>query len=119
MSDVELNEEYIRESEIEDVFDYYDEPVLYSCFINDNRYLVLLIEETNVYQIWFYIQMANEQFVQLKSNVIDLYSAYKCAKEPYIHKVMIDKNDNYTVSKLSIADISDENLPDKNVYLRD
>ena len=112
----ELTEHEIKNSKKQQVFYYYDKPVLYTCICKNNRYLVLLVDENNNSQTWFYTLIDDIQYKQLLKNKIDLYSVFKFAELRYIYEVIIDKkNYHYKISKLPVHKIPDSYLPEKNI----
>ena len=72
MKDVELIAQHFKQIEMEKVFYFYDEPVLYTCFIEDIRFLALLINIKNNEQVWFYAVIENDAYEKLLENQIDL-----------------------------------------------
>jgi len=118
MNSNELTEDVIKATEIEKVFLYYDEPILYTLLLTDgNRFFVLFVDEDKTNQIWFYTRISEERYQQLVTDEIDLYSSFKNAEDEYIYKVIISKNDDYSISKISIDKIDESSLPEKWVYL--
>lgn len=58
---------------IEEVFDYHDQPLLFTCRDSQgNLYLTLLIEENT----WLYIELTDEKLEKMKRKEVDLYSAF-------------------------------------------
>ena len=102
-----LTEHAVRNSKIQKVFYFYDEPVVYSCFCDDDRYLVLLVDENSVCKTWFYALIGDTSYTRFLKDEIDVYSAFKFTECGYVYKVAIDKNNQYKISKIPSYEPSD------------
>lgn len=59
--------------EIEEVFDYYDMPLLFTCRnLEGNLFLTLLINDDT----WLYIPLTDEKLGEMKRKEVDLYEVF-------------------------------------------
>jgi len=119
MRGLSLTEQQVEQSRVERVFYFYDEPVLYSCFIDNFRYLVLLINLSASGHEWFYALLDDESYQQLLENSIDLFSVFKRSEVGFIYKVIIDQSNRYSSFIVQVENIPSADLPAEGVYLFD
>lgn len=72
-----LNIPELGKLEIVEIYDYYDQPVLFSCKNTDgNLYLVVAADENDQYETWLYAQVSVDRLNLIESDTIDLHDAF-------------------------------------------
>lgn len=105
---------------IDEIFVYYDEPRLYICKdTNNRRYLVNWLGRFDSYDKWLYLPINFEELSKLKDGEISLRECYENpeSEDAWIVKQFRD-NTLDEVSLISIKDLTEDDLPDRDSYLK-
>jgi hypothetical protein len=105
---------------IDEIFVYYDEPRLYTCKdTNNRRYLINWLGRFENYNKWLYLPINFEELLKLKDGEITLREFYENPESEYVWTVKQYNDDSLDeVSLISIKDLTDDDLPDKDSYLK-
>ncbi|PTR42718.1 hypothetical protein C8K38_11015 [Rhodococcus sp. OK611] len=105
---------------IEETFEEYDGPRLFSCTsASGNRYVAAWAEESNDHDLWLYVPVSPERFQIVRSGGISVRSAF-INPEDYVFLVKTHTDPEFrdTIERiLKGPDIADEWLPDNQYRL--
>lgn len=94
-----------------EVYEYYDQPVLYSGMIGDNYFLVLATGENE----WLVTNMDEYHLHMLHMGYIDFYECFRCGCYSYLFNTGNDYHVKVTYYKGH--QVPEELLPEKGEYL--
>ena len=106
-----------EELKIENIYQYYDEPLLFTCIgSKGTRYLSLLVDEEDECSVWLYLLLDDQLHNDLISSKIDIKSAYLHST---VYKIWTELNTGSLVGtvQLDSNDIDMEDLPFGGEYL--
>lgn len=114
-----LTEEAIKQSEIKEIYLFYDQPILYTRNINDRLYLVLLVDDDECgNQKWLYNPISQNGLKRLIDSEIDLYEIFAQPEESYLYLIHLDDKEKYEILLYEdIRKIPEDYFPEKDVYL--
>lgn len=101
--------------EIIEVFEYYDQPVLFACQnAAGSLYLAVLEDEDEDFESWLYAPMSPERFAQVRSGGVDLYSAFRNAEDGFVFRVTRHWADPSApnVDVIPVDQLTEEQLPE-------
>lgn len=110
----QIEQEFILEElETIEVYDYYDQPCLFSCRDQNGQiFIALWVDETELFNTWLYLPVSQERFNQLLSSEIDLSHAFLNSETGLIYEVKTYKNrKEYEVKILNKDQINSDFLP--------
>lgn len=95
------------------IYEYYDKPVLFACQnAAQTQYLVVLLDETDQSEVWLYVALSAERFVQVGQGEITLRDAFKQAEDDIVYEVTIFGSGHPTqIRVLPTPALRDEQLP--------
>ena len=98
--------------EIVEVYEYYDQPVLYSCKnAAGHFYLVVAAAEDDQYLTWLCTAVSTERLNLIRSGGIDLHDAFADSENPYTIQVRVPYEEHASVQTNSIkSDQIPENM---------
>ncbi len=98
---------------IDEVYEYYDQPCLFTAHdSNEQIFLVVFIDQTDSSSIWLYAPISSTRLKALKTNKIDLKSAFSQAEGNFVYKVKIWRNNSKSkVEEVACQDLTDDQLP--------
>lgn len=113
MSDT-LNIPRLGKLEIVEIYDYYDQPVLFSCKNTDgNLYLVVAADENDQYETWLYTQVSVDRLNLIESDTIDLHDAFADTEDGSVLQVKFPYDETPPLAELVKSnEISADMLPD-------
>ena len=109
-----LNIPELGKLEIVEVYEYYDQPVLYSCKnATGHFYLVVAADEDDQYSTWFCAAVSTERLNRIRSGKIDLHDAFAHAENTYLIQVKVpyDQHASVQVDFIQSNQISEDMLP--------
>lgn len=118
MADI-LNIPKLGRLEIVEIYDYYDQPVLFSCKNTfGDLYLVVAADENDQYETWLYAQISVDRLNLLHSDTIDLHDAFTDTEDGNVFQVKFPYDDTTPLTeKVKSSQISEDMLPDPGEYL--
>ena len=115
-----LNIPELGKLEIVEVYEYYDQPVLYSCQnATGNFYFVVAADEDDQYSTWLCAAVSTERLNRIRSGKIDLHDAFAHAENTYLIQVKVpyDQHASVQVDFIQSNQISEDMLPVPGEYL--
>jgi hypothetical protein len=100
--------------EIVEVYEYYDQPVLYSCKnAMEHFYLVVAADEDDQYLTWLCAAVSNERLNRIRSGKVDLHDAFAHSESGYVVQVKVPYNEyaSVRVDFIQSNQISEDMLP--------
>jgi hypothetical protein len=93
-----LNIPELGKLEIVEIYEYYDQPVLYSCK-NASRhfYLVVAAAEDAQFLTWLCVAVSTEQLNLIRSGEIDLHDAFADSENPYAIQVKVPYEEHASI----------------------
>ena len=84
--------------EIVEIYEYYDQPVLYSCKnAMGHFYLVVAADEDDQYLTWLCAAVSTERLNRIRSGKVDLHDAFAHPESAYAIQVKVPYNENASV----------------------
>lgn len=103
-----------------DIYEYYDEPVLFSCISPSGQYfLAVVINYEDDSETWLYLPMSFSRLYSLETCKLELYDAYKEPENGWLWKVKIFYVGRTESAQITPSDLIEDDLPEKGVYLLD
>lgn len=104
---------------IEEVFDYYDQPILFTCSYAAQQYLVVFISDGREIEKWLFSPITPEILEMTKNNRIDLQTAFLRASGGTVYIVGVNKKTSQFVSieERPVGGLTEEELPLSGEYL--
>ena len=85
-----LNIPELGELEIVEIYEYYDQPVLYSCKnASGHYYLVVAAAEDDQFLTWLCVAVSTERLNLIRSGKIDLHDAFADSENRYAIQVRV------------------------------
>lgn len=85
MMDDLLNIPMLGRLEILETFEYYDQPVLFSCKnAAGHLYLVVAADENEQYETWLYAGVSEDRLNLIRSGAIDLHDAFADPEDGFL-----------------------------------
>ena len=109
-----LNIPELGKLEIVEVYEYYDQPVLYSCKnASEHFYLVVAADENDKYVTWLCVAVSTERLNLIRSGKIDLHDAFADSENPYTIQVRVpyDEHASLQIDWTQSSQISEDMLP--------
>lgn len=74
-------------------YEYYDHPVLFSCFekTSGRLFLAVLINEQNTTEEWLYVETSRHRLIDIRSGLISLNDAFTKSENGYVFRAFLDK----------------------------
>jgi len=87
----------IGDVDLVEVYEFCDEPVLFSCRDRtDLLYLAVLSEETASHKTWLLTALSARRFSQLRAGVLDLHSAFADAERGQVYRARLPRTPDGT-----------------------
>ena len=109
-----LNIPELGRLEIVEIYEYYDQPVLYSCKnASGHFYLVVAAAEDDQYLTWLCVAVSIKRLNLIRSGKIDLHDAFGDSENPYVIQVRVPYDEHASVLTDSIQSnqIPEDMLP--------
>ena len=109
-----LNIPELGKLEVVEIYEYYDQPVLYSCQnATGHFYLVVAADEDDQYSTWLCTAVSTERLNRIRSGKIDLHDAFAHAENTYLIQVKVpyDQYASVQVDFIQSNQISEDMLP--------
>ena len=109
-----LNIPDLGKLEIVEVYEYYDQPVLYSCKnAAGHLYLVVAADENDKYVTWLCVAVSTERINLIRSGKIDLHDAFAYPENPYTIQVRVpyEAHVSHQIDWTESNQISEDMLP--------
>ena len=109
-----LNIPELGKLEIVEVYEYYDQPVLYSCKnASGHFYLVVAAAEDDQFLTWLCVAVSTERLNLIRSGKIDLHDAFADSENPDAIQVKVPYEEHASVQTDSIQsnEIPEDMLP--------
>jgi len=110
----ELTFPQIGPVEIIEVYEFYDEPVLFSCKDRtDLIYLAVQSEHTKDHRTWILTALSSRRFERLRAGDEDLHAAFAAAERGQVYRTTILLSDGRppTVEWVAVSDLTAKELP--------
>ena len=79
--------------EIIEIYDYYDQPILFACKnAAGHLYLVVAADENDHYETWLYVRVSAERLNLIRSGTIDLHDAFADSENGHLLQVKFSYN---------------------------
>ena len=93
-----LNIPELGKLEIVEVYEYYDQPVLYSCKnASGHFYLVVAAAEDAKFLTWLCVAVSTERLNLIRSGTIDLHDAFADSENPYAIQVRVPYEEHASI----------------------
>ena len=93
-----LNIPELGKLEIVEVYEYYDQPVLYSCKnASGHFYLVVAAAEDDQFLTWLCVAVSTERLNLIRTGKIDLHDAFADSENPYAIQVRVPYEEHASV----------------------
>lgn len=93
-----LNIPELGKLEIVEVYEYYDQPVLYSCKnAMGHFYLVVAADEDGQYLTWLCAAVSTERLNRIRSGKVDLHDAFAHPESAYVVQVKVPYDEHASV----------------------
>ena len=87
MADI-LNISELGRLEIIEIYDYYDQPILFACKnAAGHLHLVVAADEDKQHETWLYVEVSVERLNLIRSGTIDLHDAFAYPESDYLFQV--------------------------------
>lgn len=109
-----LNIPELGKLEVVEIYEYYDQPVLYSCQnATGHFYLVVAADEDDQYSTWLCTAVSTERLNRIRSGKIDLHDAFAHAENTYLIQVKVpyDQYASVQVDFIQSNQIPEDMLP--------
>ena len=113
MADI-LNIPGLGRLEIVEVYDYYDQPILFSCKnAAGHLYLVVAADENDQHEIWLYAGVSTERLNLIRSGAIDLHDAFAKPEGGFLLQATVPYEDQIPlrIEPIQPNQISEDMLP--------
>ena len=88
-----LNIADLGKLEIIEIYDYYDQPILFACkSAAGHLYLVVAADEDDHYETWLYVRVSAERLNLIRSGTIDLHDAFANSENGHLLQVKFSYN---------------------------
>ena len=88
-----LNISDLGSLEIIEIYDYYDQPILFACKnAAGHLYLVVAADENDHYETWLYVRVSAERLNLIRSGTIDLHDAFADSEDRHLLQVKFSYN---------------------------
>ncbi len=114
------SEFFLEKLETIEVYDYYDQPCLFSCSDQNGKIFIgLWVDETELFNNWLYLPVSQERFKQLLASQIDLYHGFLTSEQSLVYEVKTYKNNqgDYEVKIWPTDKINQDFLPLEGEFL--
>lgn len=82
----------IGDVEVVEVYEYYDQPVLFACRDRTELlYLAVLSEDAPDHETWLLTAMSPKRFAQVRTGEVDLYSAFVNAERAQVYRATLPR----------------------------
>lgn len=89
-----LNIPMLGRLEIVETFEYYDQPVLFSCKnASGHFYLVVAADENEHHETWLYAGVSEERLKLIRSGTIDLHDAFAAPEDGFLVQARVPYDD--------------------------
>ena len=109
-----LNIPELGKFEIVEVYEYYDQPVLYSCQnASGHFYLVVAAAEDAQFLTWLCVAVSTDRLNLIRSGEIDLHDAFADSENPYAIQVKVPYEEHASVQTdfIQSSQIPEDMLP--------
>ena len=100
--------------EITEIYDYYDQPILFACKnAAGHLHLVVAADENDHYETWFYVRVSAERLNLIRSGTIDLHDAFADSENGHLLQVKFFYNNRTLpqIEHLESNQIPEDMLP--------
>lgn len=105
---------------VKEILDYYDEPLLFSCYDNTGRlFLAIVIDEIEGINKWLFVPTSSERLEKIKRGLIPLKKAFTDSEVDWLFETngsLFSKQGVHFNFALR-SSVSEELLPDDDIYL--
>ena len=115
-----LNIPELGKLEIVEIYEYYDQPVLYSCKnAAGHLYLVVAADENDKYVTWLCVAVSTKRLNLIRSGKIDLHDAFARSENAYTIKVRVPYDEHVSVQTdwTQSSQVPEDMLPIPGEYL--
>lgn len=109
-----LNISELDKLEIIEIYDYYDQPILFACKNAAGRlHLVVAADESAQHETWLYVEVSLERLNLIRSGTIDLHDAFADSENGHLLQVKFSYNNPTSpqVQHLEANHIPEDMLP--------
>lgn len=88
-----LNISELGRLEIIEIYDYYDQPILFACKNTAGHlHLVVAADEDDQHETWLYVRVSAERLNLIRSGTIDLHDAFADSENGHLLQVKFSYN---------------------------
>lgn len=104
---------------ITEVFEFYDEPLLFSCMNSfGNLFVAVLLDLEDTYKEWLYLPISEARLIKAKKQLIDLHDLFSQPEDDLLWKVFEVVGEKICKAQLiSKSDLQEDDLPDRNTFI--
>ena len=109
-----LNISELGKLEIIEIYDYYDQPILFACKnAAGHLHLVVAADENDHYETWLYVRVSAERLNRIRSGTIDLHDAFADSENGHLLQAKFSYNNPTSpqVQHLESNQIPEDMLP--------
>ena len=109
-----LNISDLGSLEIIEIYDYYDQPILFACKNTAGHlHLVVAADENDHYETWLYVRVSAERLNLIRSGTIDLHDAFADSENGHLLQVKFsyDNPTSPQIQHLESNQIPEDMLP--------
>ena len=113
MADI-LNISELGKLDIIEIYDYYDQPILFSCKnAAGHLYLVVAADENEQHEVWLYAGVSAERLNLIRSGAIDLHDAFAGPEDGFLLQVIAPYSNQtpLRIEPIQPNEISEDMLP--------
>lgn len=114
MMDDLLNIPSLGRLEILETFEYYDQPVLFSCKnAAGHLYLVVAADENEQNETWLYAGVSEVRLNLIRSGTIDLHDAFADPEDGFLYQAIVsyDNQSEIQINSIPASQISEDMFP--------
>ena len=109
-----LNISELGRLEIIEIYDYYDQPILFACKnAAGHLHLVVAADESDQHETWLYVRVSAERLNLIRSATIDLHDAFADSESGHLLQVKFsyDNPTSPQIQHLELNQIREDMLP--------
>lgn len=105
--------------EVVEIFDFYGEPLLFSCVNErDNLFVGLLAEREQARRMWLYAPISRRRLDALRGGQLTTYDLFRGVEGSFVARALLDRAAAWTLEWIRAADVEDRHLPEPGVLLK-
>lgn len=105
--------------EVKEIHDWYDGPLLLTGKIGEQLYFIIINEETDTHDRWYFAPVTEQREQDILQNKITLKDAFVKSETGFVYEFYLPvttEAKGYTIL-IPCEELKDEDLPDEGIYL--